>query len=242
MTESRHPDRHRLRDLVPWRRGAGLPPGQRELGVFPRFSDDPLKPPPRLPAEPELVVTGAVERELRLPLPGVVGPARRADVVADFHCVTTWTTRGLRWSGLPFCAFWHHVVEPACGPSPDTSCVVVEGLDGARAVLLLEDALAPDVLLADRLDGEPLTPAHGAPLRLVSPRQYGYKNVKHVHRIEVHAAVPPSTYGPKEHLRARVDLEERHSTTDPRLLRAVYRPLVPLTAAVSAWSLRRGRR
>ncbi|WP_432486691.1 molybdopterin-dependent oxidoreductase [Kineococcus sp. SYSU DK018] len=169
-------------------------------------------------------------------------PARRAEVVADFHCVTTWTTRGLRWSGPPFRSFWHDVVAPACGPAAEARCVVAEGLDGTRAVLLLEDALAPDVVLADRLDGEPITLAHGAPLRLVSPRQYGYKNINHLHRVEVHLTPPPSTYGPEEHLRARVDLEERHSSIGPRVMRVAYRPLVPLTAAVGAWSLRRGPR
>ena len=233
---------HRLRDLVPWRRSPGLPPGQRELRVFPRFSDAPLRRPPPLPAEPAIVVTGAVDRELRLPLHEALPRAQPMEVTADFHCVTTWTTRGLRWGGRSFRSFWHDVVVPECEPAADAQCIVVEGLDGTRAVLLLEDALAPDVVLADRLDGEPLDIAHGAPLRLVSPQQYGYKNVKHVHRIEVHRTPPPSRYGPKEHLRARVALEERHSSIAPHLLRGVYRALVPVTAALSEWSLRRGAR
>lgn len=240
MTSPRRPGHPRLRDLVPWRRGAHLPAGQRELRVFPRFSDQPLRRPPRLPGAPVIVVAGAVERELRLPLGEVTRREQRTEMVADFHCVTTWSTCGLRWEGVSFSSFWHDVVVPQCAPAADARCIVVEGIDGARAVLLLVDALAPDVMLADRLDGRPLDIAHGAPLRLVSPQQYGYKNIKHVHRIEVHVTPPPSTYGPKEHLRARVALEERHSTIAPRVLRPVYRALVPLTAALSARSLRRG--
>jgi len=189
-----------------------------------------------------LVITGAVDRELHLTMQELIADEARTDVTADFHCVTTWTVRDLQWSGLPFSTFWRDVVVPACAPAADAQCVVVEGLDGARAVLLLEDALASDVVLADRLDGGPLDLAHGAPLRLVSPRQYGYKSIKHVHRIEVHLTPPTSAYGPKEHLRARVDAEERHSSIGPRLLRWVYRPAVPVTALVSAWSLRRGPR
>jgi methionine sulfoxide reductase catalytic subunit len=40
-------------------------------------------------------------------------------------------------------------------------------------------------LLADTLDGRPLPPEHGGPLRLVVPTQLGYKSVKFVGRIEV---------------------------------------------------------
>lgn len=239
MTAASSSRSHRVRDLVPWRRSAGLPPGQREIRVFPRFSDQPLKSPPRVSPVPELLVTGAVDRELRLPLDDVLLSAHRTEMEADFHCVTTWSTRGLRWEGRSFASFWHDVVVPTCGPDAGARCIVVEGLDGARAILLLEDALAPGVLLADRLDGAPLDATHGAPLRLVSPQQYGYKNVKHVHRIEVHLTPPPSRYGRIEHLRARVALEERHATVAGHVLRLVYRALVPITAILSERSLRK---
>ena len=242
MNATAQNSRQRLRDVVPWRRGNGLPPGQRELAVFPRFADDPLRRPPVLPTAGALVVSGAVDRELRVPLRELVPARARTEITADFHCVTTWTVRNLQWSGLPFSTFWSDVVVPTCAPAADARCVVVEGLDGSRAVLLLKDALASDVFLADRLNGEPLDLIHGAPLRLVSPSQYGYKSIKHLHRIEVHLTPPPSTYGPKEHLRARVCAEERHSTIGARLLRWIYRPLVPATALISAWSLRRGPR
>jgi DMSO/TMAO reductase YedYZ molybdopterin-dependent catalytic subunit len=46
---------------------------------------------------------------------------------------------------------------------------VFRRLDRHQSVVLLEDAPADGVLLADRLDGRPLDAAHGAPLRLVSP-------------------------------------------------------------------------
>ena len=40
-------------------------------------------------------------------------------------------------------------------------------------------------MLADSLNGEPLPPKHGGPLRLVVPKQLGYKSVKWVERIEL---------------------------------------------------------
>ena len=40
-------------------------------------------------------------------------------------------------------------------------------------------------MLAYEMDGKPLPRVHGAPLRLVIPEMYGYKNVKWVKRIEL---------------------------------------------------------
>ena len=40
-------------------------------------------------------------------------------------------------------------------------------------------------VLADSLNGSPLPPKHGGPLRLVVPKQLGYKSVKWVERIEL---------------------------------------------------------
>ena len=69
--------------------------------------------------------------------------------------------------------------------------------------LSLDEARAPETLLADRLDGAPLPPDHGGPLRLVMPSQLGYKNVKWVVRLELTA-------------RARAGLLGRHAATLPR--------------------------
>lgn len=50
--------------------------------------------------------------------------------------------------------------------------------------LPIERALAPDTLLAWALNDEPLTPAHGYPLRVFVPGWYGMASVKWVTRIE----------------------------------------------------------
>ena len=46
-----------------------------------------------------------------------------------------------------------------------------------------EDALRDEVLLVDEMNGAPLPPQHGAPLRLVVPGWYGMTNVKWLVRI-----------------------------------------------------------
>lgn len=44
--------------------------------------------------------------------------------------------------------------------------------------------LHPQTLLAYEMNGEPLLPEHGAPLRLASPTKYGIKLIKRIGRIE----------------------------------------------------------
>jgi DMSO/TMAO reductase YedYZ molybdopterin-dependent catalytic subunit len=44
----------------------------------------------------------------------------------------------------------------------------------------MASALHPQTLLCYEMDGMPLTPEHGAPLRLVIPVKYGIKNLKRI--------------------------------------------------------------
>jgi DMSO/TMAO reductase YedYZ molybdopterin-dependent catalytic subunit len=55
---------------------------------------------------------------------------------------------------------------------------------GYSANLRMTDFLAKTTLLATRRDGDPLTPDHGAPLRMVVPHLYAWKSVKWVRAIE----------------------------------------------------------
>jgi DMSO/TMAO reductase YedYZ molybdopterin-dependent catalytic subunit len=57
--------------------------------------------------------------------------------------------------------------------------------------LTLDQAHLPDVMLAYEMDGQPLPRPHGAPVRVVIPDMYGYKNVKWVERITVGARAQP---------------------------------------------------
>jgi DMSO/TMAO reductase YedYZ molybdopterin-dependent catalytic subunit len=55
--------------------------------------------------------------------------------------------------------------------------------DYARS-LSVEDATRPDVLLAYEMNGRPLEPQHGSPLRLLVPGWYGMTHVKWLVRID----------------------------------------------------------
>lgn len=150
---------------------------------------------------------------------------------SDFHCVTTWTARQQTWTGVPLSAWWREEVAPSITGSSDFA--IVRGYDRYRAVFRTEDLFAADVMLVWQLDDGLLDPRHGAPLRLVSPSQYGYKSVKHVEAIELCDERPASRLGPKEHLRARVAEEERHSRLPGPFLRWPYRLVVPITAVLA---------
>jgi DMSO/TMAO reductase YedYZ molybdopterin-dependent catalytic subunit len=87
-----------------------------------------------------------------------------------------------RWRGARLC----DLLDRA-GVEPDTVEVLFSGLDRGvengeeqlfQRSLTLADAREPDVLLAYELNGTPLPPQHGFPLRLLVPGWYGMTNVK----------------------------------------------------------------
>ena len=215
-----------------------LPPGQQERADFPRFG---LSAYARRFAQQvdrvELALVGpAGTALLQAPLAGLP----RAEQVSDFHCVTTWSHRSLRWSGVRFADFYERHFAARFDAAPGVMALVFRGQDGYRTALLLEDLLAADVLLVDRLNDLPLSLAHGAPLRLVAPAQNGYKSVKHLCRIEFSAGPAKLKKGALaflDHPRARVALEERGRWFPGWLLRHAYRPLVKPAVAEFARAL-----
>lgn len=214
-----------------------LPPGQHAVDGFPRFGTHFHRPPPPVPAEPAIEIAGAVTKPITLTAADLADLPRR-EITADFHCVAGWSATDLRWEGVGFDTLYRETIEPALPPDTSITHVVFGGLDSYRSIVTIEDALADDVLVADRLDGRPLNPDHGAPVRIVSPGQYGFVSTKHLCRIEVHTAEPAGDEHSnwlirtglqlvKPHPRARVWQEERHRFVPPRPLRPVYRALIP---------------
>ena len=95
------------------------------------------------------------------------------------------------WTGVPL----REVLKPA-GVRADGIEVLCEGWDrGSEAdhpqpmhfarSLPLAKALHPDTLLATHMNGEPLEPEHGYPIRLFVPGWYGVASVKWLKRIAV---------------------------------------------------------
>ena len=205
-----------------------LPPGQQERSDFPRFGvtafaefEAPVSAPYTLLLAGEIESITLHQNDL--------AALERIGYVSDFHCVTTWSHRANSWSGFRFRDLFEQVVQPRIPSGVPLALVAFRGQDGYRASLPLADALSDDVLLADTLDGEPLSSQHGAPLRLVAPAHYGYKNVKHLSKIELwrdDRSYRPIIPKMMEHPRARVAYEERGRILPGWLLRYVYRPLI----------------
>ena len=218
-------------------RDVTLPPGQYRIDGFPRFGAHLHQPPPEVPDDPRLEITGAVRAPTTVALTELASLPHR-EIVADLHCVAGWSATGLRWGGVAFSDLYGTLIEPSVRSGTPITHVVFEGLDGYRSVALLEDVLAEDVVIADNLDGRPLEPEHGAPVRLVSPGQYGFISTKHLCRIAVCDTQPTVRYHPsllvhlglqvvKPHRRARVAHEERHRYLPAWLARPIYHRLVP---------------
>jgi len=219
-----------IRELIP-RRAKGLPPGQLQVRAFPRFSDNPLRPAP--PSEPIALTVSLDGDPIRTFSADDLGRLEQVDQVSDFHCVTTWTYRGARWGGVRFSELAANVFD---GATP--TYLAAHAADRMSAIYVADDLDNDNVLLATKLNDQPLDRRHGAPLRLVSPDQYGYKNLKHLVGLDFRHEEPSSTLGPKEHLRARVAAEERHASLPNWAVKVQYRLSIIPTALVAERTLR----
>lgn len=209
-----------------------LPPGQKERADFPRFglSQFANRFPSNL-ADSSFEVHVDEHELLKFDLAAAEFP--RCILEADFHCVTTWSYVGASWAGVRFIDFYEQHVRLAGNPSKNTdkpvTGAVLYAQDGAKTTLPLEDLLRDNVLLADSLDGQPLSVEHGAPVRLIAPDHYGYKNLKHLRKIEFYTMMPVAKRGVMaflDHPRARVTKEERGRWIPGWILRYLYRPLI----------------
>jgi hypothetical protein len=101
----------------------------------------------------------------------------RTEMQAILDCTSGWWTEQL-WSGYSL----HDVLNQA-GIRPDAREVAVQSVTGHRCVFPLDDL--SQALLVTHIGGEPLSPGHGAPVRLAVPGRRGYQWVKWIDRIDV---------------------------------------------------------
>jgi DMSO/TMAO reductase YedYZ molybdopterin-dependent catalytic subunit len=133
------------------------------------------------PATWKLSIGGLVQRPLTLShaellrLPSV-------EQTSNFHCVTGWEVPNVRWKGVRI----GELLDRA-GPLKGAAALhfVSSEVPYDDYLTLPQATRLKDVLLAWEMDGKPLLQEHGAPLRLVIPDMYGYKNVKWVSRIDL---------------------------------------------------------
>lgn len=149
--------------------------------LFANFPVTAIESPPHVPLKDwTLQIEGLVEKPTSVDYVHWSALPRAKETV-NFHCVEGWSVAGVVWAG----------VRPAdllalARPQSRGRFVRFIARDGDYFDTLSMEQLSDGyTLLADSLDGAPLPPEHGGPLRLVVPTQLGYKSVKFVSRLEV---------------------------------------------------------
>jgi DMSO/TMAO reductase YedYZ molybdopterin-dependent catalytic subunit len=140
------------------------------------------------PATWRLHIDGLVDRPVTLNY-GQLLNLPRAEQVSDFHCVTGWSVQHVHWAGVRF-----RDLLATAGPHARATALTFTSAERPYVDTLdLKQAGLADAMLAYEMDGLPLKREHGAPVRVVIPEMYGYKNVKWVERITV-SATPETGY------------------------------------------------
>jgi DMSO/TMAO reductase YedYZ molybdopterin-dependent catalytic subunit len=102
------------------------------------------------------------------------------EIQLDIHCVTRWSRFDARFRGV----HWSELAE-VVRPKPSGRYVVAHAEQGFTANVPLRALEDENALIAYEADGEPLTPDHGWPLRLVVPTKYFWKSAKWLRGIEL---------------------------------------------------------
>jgi len=126
-----------------------------------------------------LRIGGAVEQPISLTY-DELRSLPRVQQVSNFHCVTGWSVENVTWGGVRI-----HDLLAAAKPLSGDALEFVSMEKPYVDYLTLQQASLGDVMVAYEMDGKPLPREHGAPLRLVIPEMYGYKNVKWLEQINV---------------------------------------------------------
>ena len=163
-----------------------------------------------------LVVDGMVERALELSLDTLLNDFPKRTVMATMQCAgnrrdqlialqeipgeVPWEAGAIGnafWSGVPL-----KEILNAAGVKLGAQYVAMMGADdvmrheknvGFGGSIALDKALANEVLLAYEMNGKPLEPIHGYPVRLLVPGYIGARSVKWLTRLTLQTA-PSQNY------------------------------------------------
>jgi DMSO/TMAO reductase YedYZ molybdopterin-dependent catalytic subunit len=183
---------------------ARLPPGQYLTEKWPVLHAGSV---PKVDlATWNLTVSGEVERDLTLTWEQMLELPSR-EVTVDIHCVTRWsrfdtTFKGVHWSEL----------AKLVSPKPSARFVIAHAEQGFTANMPIDAIEDENALVAYEADGEPFTPDHGWPVRLVVPSRYFWKSAKWLRGLELRSTDEPGfweRYG--YHNDANYSQEQRYS-------------------------------
>jgi DMSO/TMAO reductase YedYZ molybdopterin-dependent catalytic subunit len=202
------PDRIDVRDTGRER----LPPGQIITRKWPVLHYGTV---PRVDlATWRFEVRGAVERPVSLTWDELLALPRR-ETTCDMHCVTRWSRYDNVFEGVSV-----QDVLARAGVKPGAAYVLVHAEQNYTTNLPLSDLDRPANLLALSHNGEPLTPEHGGPVRLLVPHLYLWKSAKWVTGFQLLEEDYPGFWEQNGyHMRGDPWGEERYGRPDPVRMR-----------------------
>jgi DMSO/TMAO reductase YedYZ molybdopterin-dependent catalytic subunit len=112
----------------------------------------------------------------------------KRDIVFDFKCIEGWSQVS-HWGGVPFITFMQ-----AYGLETEKNkrYIGLQTVDKNYYVGIdMPSALQEQTILAYEMNGVPLLPEHGAPLRLIIPVKYGIKHLKQIGTLYFSDRKPP---------------------------------------------------
>ncbi|VTR98922.1 molybdopterin-dependent oxidoreductase [Tuwongella immobilis] len=108
----------------------------------------------------------------------------RVESITELKCVEGWS-QIVRWGGVRLADVLTHFDLLPPDPARWQYLRLATPNEAYTVALDLPSAMHPQTLLCDQLNGEPLTEAHGAPLRLAIPTKYGIKNIKWLAKMAI---------------------------------------------------------
>lgn len=133
--------------------------------------------PPIDQAKYQLAITGLVEKPRSVGL-GDLRKLHQESQSSRMKCVQCWSSR-TTWGGFRAGSLFE-----IAKPRKEAKAVRIDCADKWYEYFTLEDLLSNRVLFALDMAGKPLQDRHGAPLRLIDPKRYGYKSAKLITGIE----------------------------------------------------------
>ena len=151
---------------------------------------------------------------------------------------------GVDWADYAHIGAWLEHQAPVLFAGADSGEVRPGRVVAFERSLPVAAALDPDTILAWEMEGAPLGPDHGYPVRLVVPRWYGVASVKWLERIEVLERPFEGYYQKETYVYLQDPLEEDGApVTTMRVRSVIARPaegetLPPGTVEIAgtAWS------
>jgi len=174
-----------------------------------------------------LALHGEVERPTTLSYAQLLALPQK-EVTCDIHCVTSWTKLGMHWKGVPFTA-----IADAVSPRPAVQFVILECEQGFTTSLPYAALREENVLLAHTVEGVPLAPEHGGPVRALVPNRYFYKSAKWLRGLRFARDDTPGFWEVRGYSNiADPWAETRYDVDDVRVIHrmrkgALFRPVPP---------------